>query len=341
MLILIFSQSSCNSIAWYEKIIFGYFDTQITISSYMKSQDEFINLCEKAESEFSKYHKLFDHYNNYEGTNNIKSINDAAGLYPVKVSSEIIELIEFSKAWHKNSGGQLNIAFGPVLEIWHSYREASDILEEYNRLPTMPSLTAASEHINIEGITLDKEKSTVYLNDKNMSLDTGAVAKGFACQKVKEYLNNSGYNSFIINAGGNAVTSGAPLNGNGHWVIGIQAPDNFDNGNEAGGILDAVYLTDKSAVTSGDYQRYFTSGGVRYHHIIDPKTLMPANYYRSVTVIADSSGVADALSTSCFLLPLDRALSLIENTPGADAVFVMANNTITYSSGFSAYLQQN
>ncbi len=335
-LILIFTSCSVNK---YEKTIYGYFDTVIIISAYMDNQGDFEKLCELAESEFSKYYKLFDYYNNYENINNIKSINNNAGLKPVEVDKEIIELLEFSKLYYEKSNGYLNPVFGSVISIWQKYQTASEIDKLDNKIPTMTELEEAARHTDINDLIIDKEKSTVFLKDPEMLLDVGAIAKGYASQKVKEYLNKNGFADFLLNSGGNVVASGSPKNEKGKWITGVQAPDNSEFPQKADGIVEILYVNNKSIVTSGDYQRYFMSNGVRYHHIIDPKTLMPADKYRSVVIICDDSGIADALSTSCFLMPLEDSLELVNSIEGAEAMFLLGNNAIEKTEGFESYLK--
>ena len=142
-----------------------------------------------------------------------------------------------------------------------------------------------------------------------MRLDVGAVAKGYAAQLVADELTAQGYTSFVISAGGNVVTRGSAQDGH-SWQVGIQSPD------DAAQLLATVESRNSAVVTSGGYQRYVEIDGVRYHHIIDPATLMPANYVKSATVLHADSGIADALSTACFLMHPEEAMVLVKDCGG-------------------------
>ena len=153
----------------------------------------------------------------------------------------------------------------------------------------------------------------------------GAVAKGYVADAIAEELKKLGMNSGLVNLGGNVAAIGNPPNKTA-WSIGIQNPDNND-------IIDKVNINDLSAVTSGNYQRYYIVDGKRYHHIIDPATLMPADRYKSVTVIHPNSTVADMLSTSLFILPYEDGVALAEQY-NAQAMWVNNDNTISATDGY-------
>ena len=161
-----------------------------------------------------------------------------------------------------------------------------------------------------------------------MRLDVGALAKGYAVQKAVELLRASGLKSGLINAGGNVAVIGAPLDGRETWNIGVRAPSGTK-----GGLLDILRLSEGAAVTSGNDQRYFTAAGRRYHHIIDPKTLYPADGVSSVTVLHPNSTTADVLSTAAFILPIDKARPLIARH-GAEAIWLLSDGTKFATPGY-------
>ena len=139
----------------------------------------------------------------------------------------------------------------------------------------------------------------------------------------------------LLSIGGNVRSIGEKGNKEGSWKVGVQNPDKEDGTS----LIHTVALVDSSLVTSGDYQRYYFVNGKRYHHIIDPETLMPADHYRAVSIIEKDSGLADGLSTACFIMPLDEAKALIEKIEGAEAVFVMPDGNLEYTSGFKDYIR--
>jgi thiamine biosynthesis lipoprotein len=278
-----------------------------------------------------EYHQLYDIYNDYDGIANLKTVNDSAGIRAVKVDKRIIDLLKFSIEMHKKTNGKVNVAYGAVLEIWHKYRtEGTD--PKRAKVPTMSELEEANKHTSIDDIIINEAESTVYLADKAMRLDVGAVAKGYACQMVCEEVKKSGFNSALISVGGNVCAIGRRGEEDLLWSVGIQNP----NKNE-GGILKTVAVADMSVVTSGTYERFYTVEGVQYHHIIDPSTHFPSRHFMSVTVISSDSGLADALTTALFNMPIEEGLALIEGTPQTEAMWVKNDNSIKTSSGFTGY----
>ncbi|OLS03031.1 FAD:protein FMN transferase [Tissierella creatinophila] len=316
----------------YEDSFFDTFDTVTQIIGYAKSEDEFEVYMDKIHSRFLVLHKLFDKYKTYEGINNIKTINDNAGIKPVKVEKEIIDLIIFSKEWYYKVGKETNIAMGPVINIWSKYRDKAIENPKNAKIPPMEELKEASKHTDIEKVIVDKEKGTVFLEDANMSLDVGAVAKGYAVELVAREIEKEGLGSVLISGGGNIKAIGKPMEKTKEkWGIGIQNPDK--DLIDTGSILETLFVKDYSVVSSGDYQRYFIVDGEVYHHIIDPDTLMPGDYYRAITIVTPDSGVADFLSTSAFLLPLEESKKLIESIDDTEAFWVMNDGKIETTKG--------
>lgn len=336
MILITGALTGCQEQEKYEKYtdsFFDTFDTVVTVMGYTKSKEEFDGYVEKIEAEFIRLNKLFDIYKNYEGMNNVKTINDNAGIKPVKVDKEIIDLIQLSKKWYESTGGKTNIAMGAVLKIWHDYRtEGKDNLESA-KLPPMEDLQEAAKHTDINKVIVDEENSTVYLEDEKMSLDVGSVAKGYATELVANMIVEEGFTSGIINAGGNVRTFGKPLDGQReYWGIAVQDPDKQIVSNESTS-LDTLFVNDKSVVTSGDYQRYYVVDGKVYHHLIDPTTLMPGDYFRAVVVVTEDSGLGDFLSTTVFLTPYEEGRKLVESLDGVEALWIKKDGTIEATEG--------
>lgn len=330
-----------NKYEKYNDTFWDSFDTITQVVGYTRSEEEFKGYFEKIHLRFQELHKLYDKYNNYEGMNNIKTINDNAGIKPVKVAKEIIDLIVFAKDWNKRTGGRTNIAMGPVLNIWHDYREEGMDDPQNAKLPSMDILQKAAKHTDIDKVIVDEKNSTVYLVDKEMSLDVGAIAKGFATEIVAKEIMADGFVSGIISPGGNIRVIGKPLDGiRKRWGIGIQNPEKIIVTAEEN-LLDVVFLNDAAVVSSGDYQRYYVVDDKIIHHLIDPDTLMPADYYRAVTVVAGSSGLADFLSTTVFLLPYQESRALVDSIDGVEAVWVMPNGKVEATEGMEKIMKSH
>ena len=317
----------------FKKYYIDAFDTATQIIGYADSEEEFAMQADLINAELKRYHKLYDIYNLYGDVNNLRTINMNAGKEPVKVDKEIIDLLKFSIELYHKTDGEINIAMGKVLKIWHDYRTAGMDNEALAALPPMEVLENASKHCNIEDIIIDEEASTVYLADPEMTLDVGSIGKGYAVQKVSEYAKELGCYNMVINCGGNVITIG-PKADDSNWIFGIQNP-NLEASND---ILKRVSLTDKCLVTSGDYQRYYVVDGVEYCHIIDPDTLMPPTYFSAVSIICDDSGLADALSTALFNMPYEDGLALINSMDNAEAIWVLKDGSIKYSENFEDYI---
>lgn len=324
----------------YSTYYLDIFDTVIQVIGYTSSEDEFFEYADEIEKRFQEFHKLYDKYNEYEGINNVRTINKNAGAEPVKVDQEIIDLILFSKEWHGRTYGKMNIAVGSMIEIWDESMEQARENPEQAELPSMEKLQTASLHGNIDDIIVDQEAMTVFLADENMSLDFGGVAKGFAAEIVGKEMIEKGFTSGAIIAGGNWKVLGKPQDPDRqHWSVGIQNPDNPQASDETG-ILEIVYIDDKSLDTSGNYQRYVMIGDLRVHHIIDPETLMPGNYQRGVTVLADHAGVAEYLATELFLLTYEQGRDLVDSLDGIEALWITEDKTVKATKGMEDIMQK-
>lgn len=305
---------------------FDVFDTVTSLIGYAYSAEEFSRIAASVHEQLLRYHRLFDIYNDYEGLNNLKTVNDCAGRSPVAVDAEIIAFLRDCKAYYALTDGLVNVAMGGVLQLWHDAREEGLADPENARLPDMDALRDAAAHCDIDAVEIDEEKGTVFIRDARVRLDVGALAKGWACQRVAENAPKG----LLLSVGGNVCATGEKK-ADTAWVIGVQDPDGGAD------YLQTIRITCGSVVTSGDYMRTYTVGGESYHHIIDPQTLMPSRYWRSVTVVCDDSALADALSTALFLLPYEQGVALLQRT-NAQVMWVAADGTQYFSDGFSPYL---
>jgi thiamine biosynthesis lipoprotein len=296
---------------------FDTFDTVVSFTAFAEDEREFQRFAGIVRDEMGRLHRLFDIYHEYDGLVNVKTLNDNAGGAPLRVDPLLVDLLERGKAAYGDTGGAVNIALGPVLKLWHDARERARAGDGPVSIPSREALRGAALHVSVEDILTDRENSTVFLRHGDMRLDLGAVAKGYATQKAIERLREAGLRSGLINAGGNVAIIGKPLDGRDAWNIGVHAPAEENRSK----ILDVLRLADGAAVTSGSDQRYFMAEGRRYHHIIDPKTLFPAEGMKSVTVLHPDSATADILSTAAFILPLDRARELLQRH-GAEALWI-------------------
>lgn len=311
----------------YEASFLDLFDTLTVIKGPADSQAAFTETAQTIYEELEYYHRLFDIYNGYEEMNNLKTVNDMAGVGPVKVDSAVIDLLKDCRVYYELTGGRVNVAMGSVLKLWHDARTAGLNDPVNAKLPDMAKLEEAAKHCSFDSIVINEAASTVYITDPDARLDVGAVAKGWAAQRVAEKAPAN----MLLSVGGNVCATGPKTGSGTPWVIGVQDPagDQY---------LHTLNVTGGSYVTSGDYQRAYTVEGKTYHHIIDPETLMPSTYWRSVTVVCDDSGLADALSTALFVLPLEEGQNLL-TACGAMAMWADGTGALFYSPGFEELIR--
>ena len=317
----------------YDAQFFELFDTVTSIVGYAKDKNTFTEYVQLLYDELEIYHQLYDIYNDYEGINNLKTINDNAGVQPVVVDEKIIDMLEEAVELYELTDGQVNVAMGSVLSIWHEYRTEGTLDPVNAKLPSDEELLAAAEHMNITKLKIDREASTVYLEDPAMRLDVGAIAKGYATERACRTLEEAGLTSASVSVGGNIRVIGVKDGGE-LWRLGIQNPD-LESDEK---YLHSVGLKDNSLVTSGTYQRYYTVDGVQYHHIIHPGSLKPWNEYVAVSVICQDSGLADALATAVFNMELEDGMELVESLDDVEVMWIEPDGTEHYSSGFERYL---
>ena len=311
----------------YSATFLTVFDTVTTILGRDSSEAAFTEKAQAVHDELLRYHQLFDIYNEYEGLNNLKTVNDHPGE-AVSVDKAIVDMLLDCKAYYELTGGRVNAAMGSVLRLWHEAREdgLNDFANAY--LPDGEALAQAAEHADWDDVLIDEEKLTVTIADPGLRLDVGAIAKGWSVQRAAETAPEG----LLISVGGNVCATGPKDSTGTPWVVGVQDPDGGEN------YLHTLYLTKGSMVTSGDYQRAYMVDGELYHHIIDPDTLYPGKLWRAVTVVCPDSGLADALSTALFLLPMEEGQKLLDACEST-AMWVDAEGNMYYSTGFEELIR--
>ena len=312
---------------------FSYFDTVSYIYSYRgDSSDEFNARCEGVSSILGEYHRLFDIYNEYDGVNNLKTINLNAGKNPVKVDQKLIDFLLYAKELYNTTNGEMNVMMGSVLKLWHNCREQASNSPADAHIPEREELEAAELHTSIDSLIIDEESQTVFINDPEASIDVGALGKGYATEKAAEHLYKVGADGYVLNIGGNIRIVGYKPDGSG-WGTGIKNPQNP----EAYALV--LTLADTSCVTSGDYERFFTVDGTKYHHIIDKDTLMPSTYFSSVSVITPNSALADALSTALFTMSYENGLELVSKLDNVNVLWITKDGAQYYTEGLSSLIR--
>ncbi len=316
---------------------FDVFDTVTTVVGYAQSPEEWKAQTDALHEDLLAYHQLYDIYHTYKGVVNLREVNRLAGEGPVKVDARILDLLTEAQTMYDTTNGQMNVALGRPLRIWHNYREEAIDDPAKAKVPELEELQSAAAHANMQDLVLDVQNSTVFFKDPELRLDVGSVGKGYAVEMAARAAEERGLTSALLSVGGNLRSIGTKPDGT-RWTGGIQNPWS-DDGTEQQGYLMAVELENEALVTSGDYQRFYMADGVKYHHLIDPDTLFPARYFSAVAVLAPDSGLADCLSTGLFCMELEEGLALVESLDGVEALWMLPDGSMTQSSGWQAHLR--
>lgn len=284
-----------------------FFDTVITITIYSAKDSDVLDAC-------FEFCEIFENtISKTITTSDVYRINTAQGK-TVEVSDTTIDLLEKSIYYSELTDGAFDITVNPLTRLWNTK-------ENHSTVPSNSEIQTALCHVDYKNIQING--NLVTLSDPNASIDLGGIAKGYAADYLKSYLEDNGVESALINLGGNVLTIGKKPD-NSSFEIGIQKPFAKDNLT-----ITSVIANDSSVVTSGIYERYFTIDGERYHHIIDPNSGFPSNNgLLSATILSASSTEGDALSTACMVLDYEDALQLIRSLDDVEAIFITENYEI-------------
>nr|WP_208526604.1 FAD:protein FMN transferase [Clostridium botulinum] len=289
--------------------------TIINIKAYGKNADKAVQ---------SSVDKISDIENKMSlniPTSEVNKINKNAGIAPVKVSKNTFDVVKASLIYSEKSKGSFDITVEPLVSLW-------GIGTDKARIPSKDEISNALKLINYKDVIINEKESTVMLKRKGQAIDLGAIAKGYTADELKKVLLNYNVSSAFLSLGGNVYVLGNKPDKT-SWKIGVQNPLE-----PRGDYLGIVSVSDKSVVTSGNYERFFERNGKRYHHIFDTKTGYPAEKgLISVSIISDKSIDGDALSTSVYTLGLDEGKKLIESLKGVEAIFVTNDKKVYVTSG--------
>lgn len=260
----------------------------------------------------------------YKEGSEVSLVNKNAGIAPVKVGQELIEVLKEARKISELSDGAFDVTIGPLTNLW-AFDMGKDVVPPEEKIEELRRL------VNYRKLKIDEAASTVFLEEKGMMIDVGGIAKGYSVAKAMKVFEDAGIKNVIINAGGNLNLRGTKRGK--PWKIGIQEPRDEKK------LLGVLNITDTSVSTSGDYQRYFVKDNIRYHHILDPKTGYPAKGLMSVTVTGRNETMTDALSTAVFVLGAEKGAALMKKM-GAEGVIVAEGEEITVSDGLKGVFTQ-
>ncbi len=252
----------------------------------------------------------------------IYAINQAAGKKAIKVSKGTFDLVKVSIDYAKDTQGAFDPSIGPLVSLWK-------IGNGGEHVPDANLINQAKSLVNYKDIMMDEAKLTIKLAKEGMSLDLGGIGKGYAADLVADYLHQEGIESAIIDLGGSSIIAIGKKPSGEQWRIGLQDPDR-----ERGEQLALIQLDNETIDSSGVYERFFMENGVRYHHILDPKTGFPTqNGLKSVTIIGGTATDADVLSTAVVVMDLEEGMAYINRKQNVEAMFIMEDNRIYMTPG--------
>lgn len=303
---------------------FFYMDTYIYVKIYSDDSKKADKMLKDIEQIYKEYHELTDRYNSYDGIKNIYYIknNDSDDEY-IKLDKRLYDILVYSKEMYDKSDGLLDVSMGNVIDVWKKYRDNKD------GIPSKKELEKVNNS-SIDDIVLKDGK----IKNNHPNIDLGSISKGYTTKIVGQYLKDNKINKFLINAGGNVLTGDKYRKE--EYSIGIEDPDSSNSD-----IFKIVSGSNIAVVTSGGYERYYEYNGKKYHHIINPKTLYPTNYMKSVTVITSDSALGDMMSTTLYLMSIEDGKKMVDKMDNVEAIWYTNDNEEITSNGFDKYEYKN
>lgn len=264
----------------------------------------------------AEMHRIDDLMSHYKPESQLSKINQHAADAPVQVDKELFDLIKLSTHYSEITEGAFDITYASVGYLYNYPNHVR---------PTEAQIKAALPAVNWRNLKFDDVSHTVFFEHKGMRIDLGGIGKGYAVDRGIEILQKRGIQHAVVTAGGDTRIIGDHMGR--PWLVAIRHPDDEKK------VVTRIPLSDAAMSTSGDYERYFDENGVRYHHIIDPRTGHSASKVRSATIIGPTATQTDGMSKTAFVLGPEKALEIINRMPEYDAVFVDPHGKVYYSNG--------
>lgn len=255
----------------------------------------------------------------------VTRMNDAAGVRPVIVSQDTIDVLEHALDAGVRTGGKFDVTFGALAGIWKFDHDQDNVV------PGRAAIEQRLRLVDYTAIEVQRGNRTAFITRPGVRVHLGGIGKGYAIDRAVALVREAGFRDFLIQAGGDMFASGT--NNGPPWKLGVADPRGSHDA------FAAVEVRDGTFSTSGDYERFFIKDGVRYHHLLDPDRGEPARGSRSVTIVAARAVVADALSTGVFIMGPEAGMRLIEELPDVEGIIVTAKNEVLISSGLRGQVE--
>ena len=292
--------------------------TELRLTAWTDDESEVVAAFEAIFQEFDRLEGLLS---NWQENSDIQRLNAAAGEHPVRVGTELRDVLQAARQVSDWTGGKFDVTFGVMSGLWRF-----DYQDQDGRIPDHNEVVRRRALINYRDLEVDERNGVAFLRREGMVVNVGGIGKGYAVDRARAILHDRRFRDFLIQFGGDMYAAGH--DGDRAWKLGIQDPRG-----PANRIFATVDVSDSTFSTSGDYARSFLKDGRRYHHILDPATGEPSQGCRSVTILTGSATIADGLSTGVFVLGPERGMALIEQLPDVEGIIVSSKNEVLVSSG--------
>jgi thiamine biosynthesis lipoprotein len=296
--------------------------SELRLSAWTTSEATAVSAFDRVFAEFDRLDGLLSVW---RPKSDVQRLNEAAGLAPVTVSRELIEVLQAAREAGDLTDGKFDITFGALSDLWRFDHDQD------NRIPDPAAVRARLPLVNYRAVQVDARAGTAFIEKRGMRVHLGGIGKGYAVDRAAAILRGRGVRDFMIQAGGDLYVGGQ--RGGRPWRVGIRDPRG-----PADAIFAALDLSDGTLSTAGDYERFFIEGGRRYHHLLDPDLGEPARGCRSVSIVAGNALLADAIDTGVFVMGPEKGMALIERLDGVEGVIVTDKNAVLISSGLKGRL---
>jgi thiamine biosynthesis lipoprotein len=314
VLALLLCAASPAQADWVKRVTDGIMGTRITVELWAEDPAQAQHAIDAVLEEMRHIDQTMS---TYKPTSEVSQVNDRAADGPMHISKELFDLLVTAKEYSEITDGAFDITYASVGYMYDFRKHVRpDDKQIANALPA----------VNYRHVILDPNHQTVQFSQKGVRIDLGGIAKGYSVDRAIEVLKKLGYTRAFVGAGGDSRIIGDRFGK--PWIVGIRDPLKGE-----GNVIARIPLVDAAISTSGDYERFFDEGGVRYHHIIDPHTGHSASKVRSATVIGPNATRTDGLSKTAFVLGPDAALEIYNRLDDIDAIIVKLDGSVVYSKG--------
>jgi thiamine biosynthesis lipoprotein len=301
---------------WVKRVVDGIMGTRIEVELWADDADQGNRGIDAVMAEMERIDRDMS---TYKPTSEVSRVNAAAAQAPMKISNELFDLLTTALEYSRITNGAFDITYASV-GFMYDFRS--------HVKPTEQQIQAALPAVNYHHVVLDATTHTVFFTQAGVRIDLGGIGKGYAVDRGIAILQGLGFNHMLVTAGGDSRMVGDRFGK--PWVVGIRHPD------DKARVIAKIPLVDTAISTSGDYERYFDEGDVRYHHIIDPRTGHSASKVRSATILASTATRTDGLSKTAFVLGAEEAMKIYESLDDVDAILVTPEGKVLYSKGLEA-----